>query len=49
MEKAGEQDLNFLFGLRLASILLVIFSHKAGFTTAGPNKNPSFQEQVRFM
>ncbi|KAF4533051.1 hypothetical protein B566_EDAN002614 [Ephemera danica] len=53
MESAGEQDLNFLFGLRLASILLVIFCHKAGFSTAGPNMSPGFQEmtfsQLRFM
>ncbi|CAB3382230.1 Hypothetical predicted protein [Cloeon dipterum] len=45
MEKESDTDLNFLFGIRLFSILLVIACHKVGFTTAGPVKNPSFQEQ----
>lgn len=43
---AGEDELNFLFGLRLISILLVILCHKIGFTSAGPFKNPTFAEKV---
>ncbi|XP_059480961.1 nose resistant to fluoxetine protein 6-like [Neocloeon triangulifer] len=45
MEKESDTDLNFLFGIRLFSILTVIACHKVGFTTAGPVKNPNFQEQ----
>jgi hypothetical protein len=46
IEKESDTDLNFLFGVRLLSILVVIICHKAGFTAAGPTKNPNFQEQV---